>query len=104
LIFFAKKRLFQIKTAITFAYELGKNCVIYEKLSTQKVTSDFNDHKLFAQNLAPQYSEGKYESMKILDFARKMRKKIQFILLFLIFLIILKFLYYFGILEFFSFL
>jgi hypothetical protein len=48
LIFFAKKRLFQIKTAITFAYELGKNCVIYEKLSTQKVTSNFNDHKLFA--------------------------------------------------------
>jgi hypothetical protein len=33
---FCKKRLFQIKTAITFAYGLEKN-IIYEKLSTQKV-------------------------------------------------------------------
>jgi hypothetical protein len=44
-IFFAKK-VFRIKTAITFA-----------------------------QNLASQNSEGKYESRKILDFARKNEKK-----------------------------
>jgi hypothetical protein len=40
---FCKKWLFQIKTAITFAYELEKN-IIYEKLSTQNFTSDFNRH------------------------------------------------------------
>jgi hypothetical protein len=33
---FCKKRLFQIKTAITFPME-SKKCIIYEKLSTQKV-------------------------------------------------------------------
>jgi hypothetical protein len=32
---FYKKKLFQIKTAITFAYGLEKKCIIYEKLSTQ---------------------------------------------------------------------
>jgi hypothetical protein len=33
---FCKKRLLQIKTALTFAYGLGKKRIIYEKLSTQK--------------------------------------------------------------------
>jgi hypothetical protein len=33
--FFFQKRLFQIKTALTFAYELEKKRIIYEKLSTQ---------------------------------------------------------------------
>jgi hypothetical protein len=47
-----KKGLFQIKTAITFAYRLKKNYVIYEKISARKVTSDFNSRKPFAQNLA----------------------------------------------------
>jgi hypothetical protein len=32
---FCKKKLFQIKTAITFAYGLEKKRIIYEKLSTQ---------------------------------------------------------------------
>jgi hypothetical protein len=44
---------------------------MYEKLSTQKVTSDFNCHRPFAQILASQNSKGKYESKKILGFARK---------------------------------
>jgi hypothetical protein len=34
---FYKKRLFQIKTAIAFTYGLEKKCIIYEKLSMQKV-------------------------------------------------------------------
>jgi hypothetical protein len=58
---FCKKRLFQIKTTITFAYRLKKS-VIYEKLSTKKV----------AQFLASQNSKGKYESRKILGFVKKL--------------------------------
>jgi hypothetical protein len=70
-----KNRLFQIKTVITFAYRLEKS-VIYETLSTQKVTS-----------------KGKYESRKILDFTKKMRKIVffEFLLLFLLLQIILNF-------------
>jgi hypothetical protein len=37
-------------------------------------TSDFNEHRPFAQILASQNSKGKYESMKILDFVKKIRK------------------------------
>jgi hypothetical protein len=59
---FCKKRLFQIKTAITFPYGLKKN-LIYEKLFTQKV-------RPFAQNLASQNSKGKYERRKTLDFVK----------------------------------
>ena len=73
--FFCKKRLFQIKTALTFAYGLEKIRIIYEKLSTQNFTSDFNSHRPFAQILLSQNSKGKYESRKILVFVRKMRKK-----------------------------
>jgi hypothetical protein len=65
---FCKKRLFQIKSPITFAYGLKKKHIIYEKLSTQKVTSDFNIRRPFAQILVSQNSKGKYESRKILDF------------------------------------
>jgi hypothetical protein len=71
---FCKKKLFQIKTAITFAYGLKKS-VIYENVSTKKVTSDFNSRRPFAQILAFQNSKGKYESRKILDFVRKNEKK-----------------------------
>jgi hypothetical protein len=56
--------------AITFAYGLKKMYNIYEKLYTQKVTSNFNGHRLFAQIIASQNSKGKYESMKILDFIK----------------------------------
>jgi hypothetical protein len=47
--FFYKKRLFQIKMALTFAYGLEKKRIIYEKLSTQNFTSDFNSLRPFAQ-------------------------------------------------------
>jgi hypothetical protein len=70
ILIFLQKKLFRIKTAITFAYGLKKMCNIW-KLSTQKVTFDFNGRRLFAQILASQNSKGKYESMKILDFAKK---------------------------------
>jgi hypothetical protein len=73
--FFCKKRLLQIKTALTFAYGLEKKRIIYEKLSTQNFTSDFNGLRPFAQILLSQNSKGKYESRKILVFVRKMRKK-----------------------------
>jgi hypothetical protein len=71
---FCKKKLFQIKTAITFAYGLEKKRIIYEKLSTQNFTSDFNSLRPFAQILLSQNSKGKYESRKILDFVRNNEK------------------------------
>jgi hypothetical protein len=67
--------LFQIKTALTSAYGLEKKRLIYENVSIEKVTSDFNGPRPFAKILASQNSKGKYESRKILDFVRKMRKK-----------------------------
>jgi hypothetical protein len=63
--------------AITFVYGLEKS-LIYQKLSTQNFTSDFNSRRPFAQILDSQNSKGKYESRKILDFVRKMRKMIFF--------------------------
>jgi hypothetical protein len=78
---FCKKRLFQIKTALTFTYGLEKKHVIYENVSTEKVTSNFT------QIFDSQNSKGKYESRKILDFARKMRKN-DFLKDFLIYFII----------------
>jgi hypothetical protein len=57
--------------AITFAYGLKKH-TIYEKLSTQNFTFNFNGSRLFAQFLASQNSKGKYESRKILDFVKKL--------------------------------
>jgi hypothetical protein len=55
----------------------------------QKITSDFNCHRLFAQNLASQNFKGKYENRKILHFARKNEKDyffeiFEFLLLFLL--------------------
>jgi hypothetical protein len=69
---FCKKRLFQIK----MAHGLEKECVIYENVSTKKVTSNFNCRRLFGQFLASQNSKGKYESRKILDFVKKNVKKL----------------------------
>jgi hypothetical protein len=71
ILYFLQKKLFQIKSATTFAYGLEKNRIIYQKLSTKKVTSDFNSHRPFAQILVSQNSKGKYESNKILDFVNK---------------------------------
>jgi hypothetical protein len=77
-IYFLQKRLFRIKTAITLVFELGKNCVIYKKLSTRKFTSDFNHRRPFAQKIEFQNSKGKYERKKILDFANKNEKILYF--------------------------
>jgi hypothetical protein len=41
----------------------------------QKVTSNFNCRRLFAQIVASQNSKGKYESRKILDFFKKNENK-----------------------------
>jgi hypothetical protein len=86
---------------ITFAYGLEKS-VIYEKLSTEKATSsDFNSCRPFAQIQASQNSKGKFESRKILDFVKKIQKigffNLNFFYCFFYFIIILNFLYYFGI-------
>jgi hypothetical protein len=100
-----QKRLFQIKTAITFAYGLKKH-IIYEKLSTQNFTSDFNRLRPFGQFLVSQNSKGKYESRKNLDFARKndFFWIFSFLLLFLLLFGYFEvFLINFGILEFFDF-
>jgi hypothetical protein len=40
---FYKKTLCLGKTAITFAYEVGLKSFLYEKVSTQIVTSEFNN-------------------------------------------------------------
>jgi hypothetical protein len=106
--FFCKKRLFRIKTALTFTYGLEKKRIIYETLSTRNFTSDFNSHRPFAQILLSQNSKKKYESRKILDFVRKIKKMIlkeffNFFICFFYFLVISKFLYYFGIFKIFDF-
>jgi hypothetical protein len=61
--------------ALTFAYRFEKKRVIYENVSTEKVTSKFNCCRPFAQIFSSQNFKGKYESTEILDFVRKMRKK-----------------------------
>jgi hypothetical protein len=40
----------------------------------REVTSDFNPRRPFVEKLASQNSKRKYESRKILDFAKTMRK------------------------------
>jgi hypothetical protein len=59
--FFTKKTLCLGKTAITFAYEVGLKSFLYEKVSEQKVTSEFNDLWLFRQILESQNSKGKID-------------------------------------------
>jgi hypothetical protein len=44
----------------------------------QKVTSDFNRHRPFAQILDSQNFKGKYESRKILGFVKKIENLILF--------------------------
>jgi hypothetical protein len=46
-----------------------------KKYLRKKVTSDFNRRRPFATILASQNSKGKYESMKIIDFVKKIEKK-----------------------------
>jgi hypothetical protein len=65
---FYKKTLCLGKTAITFAYEVGLKSFLYEKVSTQKVTSEFNNHWLFRQILGSQNSKGKIDFFALLYF------------------------------------
>jgi hypothetical protein len=71
---FYKKTLCFGKTAITFAYEVGLKSFLYEKVSTRKVTSKFNDLWSFRQILEPQNSKGKMQFFDVLVFgAKKLR-------------------------------
>jgi hypothetical protein len=59
--FFTKKTLCLDKMAITFAYEVGFKSFLYEKVSTRKVTSEFNHLWSFRQILESQNSKGKID-------------------------------------------
>jgi hypothetical protein len=65
---FYKKTLCLGKTAITFAYEVGLKSFLYEKVSTRKVTSEFNYLRLFRQILESQNSKGKIDFFALLYF------------------------------------
>jgi hypothetical protein len=54
--------------AITSAYEVGLKSFLYEKVSAQKVTSEFNNHRLFRQILESQNSKGKIDFFALLYF------------------------------------
>jgi hypothetical protein len=68
---FYKKTLCLGKTAITFAYEVGLKSFLYEKVSTRKVTSEFNDLWLFRQILDSQNSKGRIDFFALLYFQKK---------------------------------
>jgi hypothetical protein len=53
----------------------NEGSIIYQKLSTQNFTSDFNGSRPFAQILLSQNSKGIYESKKILDFIKTKLEK-----------------------------
>jgi hypothetical protein len=65
---FYKKTLYLGKTAITFAYEVELKSFLYEKVSTRKVTSKFNDLWSFRQILESQNSKGKIDFFSLLYF------------------------------------
>jgi hypothetical protein len=65
---FYKKTLCLGKTAITFAYEVGLKSFLYEKVSTRKVTSNFNDLWSFRQILESQNSKEKIDFFALLFF------------------------------------
>jgi hypothetical protein len=65
---FYKKTLCLGKTAITFAYEVGLQSFLYEKVSTRKVTSEFNHLWSFRKNLESQNSKGKIDFFALLYF------------------------------------
>jgi hypothetical protein len=64
---FLKKTLCLGKTVITFAYEVGVKSFLYEKVSTRKVTSEFN-LRSFRQILESQNSKGKIDFFSLLYF------------------------------------
>jgi hypothetical protein len=74
---FCKKGYSKIKRQYILCTD-SKKSAIYEKLSMQKVTSDFNRRRPFAQNLGSQNSKGKNESRKNLDFIKKEENLISF--------------------------
>jgi hypothetical protein len=65
---FYKKTLCLVKTAITFAYEVGLKSFLHEKVSEQKVTSKFNNLLSFRQILESQNSKGKIDFFALLYF------------------------------------
>jgi hypothetical protein len=65
---FYKKTLCLGKTVITFAYEAGLKSFLYEKVSTRKVTSEFNHLRSFRQILDSQNSKGKIDFFALLHF------------------------------------
>jgi hypothetical protein len=65
---FYKKTLCLGKTAITFAYEVVLKRFLFEKVSTRKVTSEFNDLWSFRQILESQNSKGKIDFFALLYF------------------------------------
>jgi hypothetical protein len=65
---FYKKTLCPVKTAITFAYEVGLKCFLSEEVSERKDTSEFNDLWSFRQILESQNSKGKIEFFALLYF------------------------------------
>jgi hypothetical protein len=65
---FYKKTLCLGKTAIIFAYEVRLKSFLYEKVSTQKVTSEFNHLWSFRQILESQNSKGKIDFFALLYF------------------------------------
>jgi hypothetical protein len=69
--FSTKKTLCLSKTAITFAYEVGLKSFLYEKVSTRKVTSEFNDLWSFQKKLESQNSKGKMQFFDVLGFVAK---------------------------------
>jgi hypothetical protein len=59
--FYFKKTLCLGKTAITSTYEVGLKRFLYKKVSTRKVTSEFNVLWSFQQILDSQNSKGKID-------------------------------------------
>jgi hypothetical protein len=65
---FYKKTLCLGKMVITFAYEVGLKSFLYEKVSTRKVISEFNDLWSFRQILESQNSKGKIDFFALFYF------------------------------------
>jgi hypothetical protein len=88
LIFFAKKRLFQIKTALTFASD-SKKSVIYENVSTKKLHPISTAVGCLHKFLLLKIPKGNMKAGKFKILSEKMRKMIfkrifEFLLLFLL--------------------
>jgi hypothetical protein len=58
---FCKKTLCHSKTTITFAYDVGLKSFLYEKVSEQNFTSEFNNIRSFGQFLDSSNSKEKMD-------------------------------------------